>query len=171
MSEFKTFPKPKKKEKAPQRWGVNRKYSKMPRITKEMVDDFRDNKSITSTIFRGENKTKNADLFLKYYRGISIISDELYAELQNRSNNKCEICGEQAEEVHHLVGKRRVAHIENIRHLCIKCHKPPSGIHANSDLYWEEMNRYQNWCKDNGYTEDQTRFLLGRKDNSLAYRS
>ena len=173
MGEFKTFPKPVKKETL-QKWGVYRKYSKPKKIkkdvimvTQEMRDIFRYSDGAMPLYLKDKDIREYAFLFRAYSKGIANISGELYNSVKDRSGGRCEICGGKSEEIHHLVGRRRTAHLENLIDLCIKCHKPPNGIHANMDLYWEKMDQYQQWCKNEGYDEKATKFLLSRKDNGL----
>jgi hypothetical protein len=113
---------------------------------------------------------RDETLLARYYKGIAKITPELYEEVVERSSGNCEICGHnkrKAHEVHHIAGRRRVAHLNNLIHLCINHHKPPDGIHANQTLYNTLMKKYQQWCFDHGYTEEEVRYLLGTKSGRL----
>ena len=140
---MKTFPKPVKKKGNP-RWGVYRKYSIPEKI-----------------------KWEGDPLLEPYYPGIAKITPELYAEVKRRSKGKCEICGEKGQEIHHLAGKRRIAWGGNLKMLCINCHKPPHGIHAESTLYEKEMKKLQDKYFSINYNDIQVRYLLGTKDGRL----
>ena len=104
----------------------------------------------------------------KYYKGIAKVTPELAQEVIDRSGGICEICrSNRASEIHHLAGRRRKAHVNNLLHLCVNCHKPPNGIHAKSDIYAKYMKIYQDWCFEQGFTEQEVRYLLGTKSNKL----
>ena len=119
-----------------------------------------------------KNLNKERSLFLEdvllseYYPNIAAIDNSLYQELIDRSDNRCEECGAAFPELHHVVGKRRKAHIENIAHLCKKCHKVPLGVHGNWELNLKYVLRYKNWCIDQGYSKKEIIFLM---DNSEYY--
>ena len=56
------------------------------------------------------------------------------------ANNKCEDCGEEAKHVHHLDGKRDNHELDNLKALCIKCHR---GYHKGKQIthvYGDEIN-------------------------------
>ena len=116
-----------------------------------------------------KNLNKQKSLFLddvllsEYYPNIAAISAELYAELEERSGGRCEECGAANPELHHIISRRRVAHIHNIVHLCGNCHRGENGIHANSELSNHYKFKYRIWCEENGYNEEQIRYLMGVK--------
>ena len=152
------FPKPVKKEKV-HKWGVNRKYSK-PKKIKLVFGEKIEVKQIP--------KWEGHVLLTPYYPGIAKISQELYDQVKERSKGICEICGEeQAEEVHHLAGRSRIACLENLLDLGRKCHKPPNGIHANKEIYEREMKKLQDRYFAMGFTEDEVKWLLGTKSRRL----
>ena len=109
------------------------------------------------------------DLLQKYYPGIAKIDKELAEEVIKRANGKCEIegCNKRGVEIHHIAGRRRKAHLNNLILLCIDHHKPPHGIHGNKKLYEKIMKKYQNWCFKQGFTEEEVRYLLGTKSMKL----
>jgi len=164
------IPKPVKKEKASS-WGVKRKYSKPKKFKKTMVEvtgSFMNNKSVMESLMHGPDYTKYSYLFTPYYPGIAKIPQELYDKVKARSKGICEICGkEKSEEVHHLAGRRRIACMENLLDTSMKCHKPPSGIHANKEIYEREMKKMQDRYFAMGFTEDEVRWLLGTKSRRL----
>lgn len=107
-------------------------------------------------------------LLKKYHKGIAKVSPELYDEVVERSGGICEICGnEVAVEVHHVCGRRRVAWLGNLKHLGLKCHKPPSGVHADKELNDRVMKEMQDTYFNMGFNEDEVRYLLGTKSGKL----
>ena len=108
------------------------------------------------------------NLLEKYHKGIARVSPELANQIRDRSGGICEICGQRrATEIHHLVGRRRKAHPENLLHLCYSCHRGSEGIHRNFELQKKYMRIYQDWCISQGYTIEQVRYLLGTKSGKL----
>jgi hypothetical protein len=111
---------------------------------------------------------RDESLLSEYYPGIAIVSPGLADEVITRSGGICELCGMRfATEIHHIAGRRRKAHADNLIHLCEECHKPPHGVHGDAKLNNSVMRKYQEWCLGNGYTEEETRFLLGTKSGKL----
>lgn len=105
------------------------------------------------------------DILMKYYPGISRISPELAQFVIDRAGGRCEICEmERGEEIHHLVGRRRVAHPENLLFLCRRCHRK---IHQSKELREKYLLIYQDWCFAQGYNEEQVRHLMGTKSGKL----
>jgi len=148
------LPKPKRKEKV-QRFGVYRKNLK-PKKFKKVIEE----KEVE--VYIGH------PLLEPYHHGIANIPQELYDKVKQRSGGICEICGKnKSEEVHHLAGRRRVACLENLLDVCISCHKPPNGIHANEELYNKEMKKMQDRFFNMGFKADKVRWLLGTKSRKL----
>jgi len=116
-----------------------------------------------------KNLNKERSLFIddillsEYYPNIGAISATLYAELEERSGGQCEECGANNPELHHIISRRRVAHIHNIVHLCKACHKVPDGVHGNDKLDRKYKDKYRIWCEENGYNEKQINYLMGVK--------
>jgi len=118
------------------------------------------------------NKHYDGDPLLEpYYPGIAKVSPELAEEVIERSEGICEYpgCGHRAEEISHTAGRRRKAHLNNLKHFCIYDHKAPLGYHAYKEdgVYGFCMREYQQWCYIHGYNEDEVRYLLGTKSNRL----
>jgi hypothetical protein len=110
------------------------------------------------------------NLLQKYYPGIAKVSPELAQEVIDRSGRHCECsegCRMLAQEIHHVARKRRVAHLNNLKHLSIDCHKVPNGVHGNIEFDNKMRKEYQDWCFEQGYSEDEVRYLLGFKDMRL----
>ena len=181
MSEFKTLDKPVKKEKI-HKWGVYRKYSKT--MAKAVIETVKTANEFNKTLRKVGKITKKVKkntiakrkqpkweghfLLTPYFPGIAKIPQELYDKVKARSKGICEICGkEKSEEVHHLAGRRRIACMENLLDTSMKCHKPPSGIHANKEIYEREMKKMQDRYFAMGFTEDEVRWLLGTKSRRL----
>ena len=151
--EFKTFFKkePMIKHK---RYGVYRKYSKPIKKPKPKK------KKYAPPVYEGN------PLLQPYYPKIAKVSHELYLKVMDRANGRCEICGrtDVPLTVHHVVGRKRKAHLNNLLALgdtC--CHKPPNGVEGNPEKRYLTLHNYQQWCKKAGFTEEETRFLLNGK--------
>lgn len=115
-------------------------------------------------------ESQRNELLRPYNKNIAQVSPKLAEQVFDRSGGICEICNNnRASEIHHICGRRRKAHLNNLLHLCIDCHKPPNGIHANQRLYNSRMASYQLWCEMQGFDEEETRYLLGTKSNKLFY--
>lgn len=60
--------------------------------------------------------------------------------LKSLENVKCEECGEQAEEIHHIIprsiaSKDNVNKIENLQALCKQCHKKKHNKNEHKTSY------------------------------------
>jgi len=161
MESHKTFDKPVKKEKVAKS-GVYRKYKKQSHIKKDLPKQKHIKKEIPPL-----ERVYTGDPLLEPYRpGIAKVSPELHAAVMARAGKKCEICGGTSEklEVHHVIDRTRIAHPANLAVLgeyC--CHKPPKGVEGDPDKDYLLKSKYQQWCKNHGYSKEQTKFLMAEK--------
>jgi len=111
-------------------------------------------------------------LLLRYYLGISRVSEELYQECFERCNNICEIegCNNRAETLHHVVGRRRMVWEGNLIFLCHRHHQGEKGVHGygkGAELNLKILRELQEKYFEMGFTEEEVRYLMGSKSNKL----
>lgn len=92
---------------------------------------------------------------------------QIAAIVQERSKNKCEICGEDATELHHIIfgkGKRTQCQTQHsVINLCMNCHRGTHGVHGKygKDLDLELRELLRSKYEDLGYTEKEINALMG----------
>ena len=97
------------------------------------------------------------------------VSPELAEEIILRARGKCEVegCTKSGSEIHHVLGRKVEATIENLLYTCSKCHRGDDGAHDNPKGLGLEMKLsvQANYFKQ-GYSENEVRALMGGKINA-----
>ena len=78
---------------------------------------------------------------------------------------KCEICNSiSGLQIHHITG-RHSHRLENLMLLCWNCHHGTKGVHGKKgrELDLRLKRDLQHHYKDQGYSEDKIRQLMGGK--------
>lgn len=74
------------------------------------------------------------------------LTKHIYQEIRSK-NDKCEICGEDATQVHHMNFDRDDHSYSNLKILCIKCHRilhhKTFSSHTNANLRHKNNGNYK----------------------------
>jgi DNA-binding Xre family transcriptional regulator len=83
-----------------------------------------------------------------------------------RSNYKCEICGEAAEEIHHKDNSKEDHSLDNLQALCCKCHREIT-YKNNKDKNRLDVNKIELLLKENNMTKKELANKLGIANEAL----
>lgn len=83
-----------------------------------------------------------------------------------RSNCKCEICGEAAEEIHHKENSKVDHSLDNLQALCCKCHREIT-YKNNKDKNRLDVNKIELLLKENNMTKKELANKLGIANEAL----
>ncbi len=92
------------------------------------------------------------------------VSLELAEEIILRAKGKCEVCNKNGSEIHHVLGRKVPATVENLLYTCSECHRGNDGAHDNPKGLGLKMKLsvQANYFKQ-GYNENEVRALMGGK--------
>lgn len=83
-----------------------------------------------------------------------------------RSNYKCEICGEAAEKIHHKDNSKVDHSLDNLQALCCKCHREIT-YKNNKDKNRLDVNKIELLLKENNMTKKELANKLGIANEAL----
>ena len=97
--------------------------------------------------------------------------DDIAKAVIERAKRLCEVCGGHGVDLHHIIsgnGKRTQHQNQySVVLLCKGCHQGTYGVHNNRVLDIELKLQLQGKYKELGYTEKETRKLMGGRLYSL----
>lgn len=102
--------------------------------------------------------------YYEYKRTKELIENRKLA--LERANDKCEICGEKAEEIHHKDNSKIDHSLENLQALCCECHRKIT-LKNNKDRNKLDIANIKMLIKKNNITKKDLENKLGIATESL----